>query len=317
MTQTLLTRDQLMSKTGVLLIVDNIQPPSGPVAKGGVPVVKPMELALFIAITDEGQVYAFNGHVDLGTGIRTSLAQIVAEELDVEPGQVSMILGDTASAPNQGATIASATLQISAIPLRNAAAEARRYLLQRAAERMEVALETLVINAGVIIAADGRQLSFAELVAGEHVELSITGTAPLKPVEDYRIVGKDAARVDIPAKATGELTYVHDMRLPDMLHGRVVRPPYAGLDSGDFVGNSLLEVDESSIAHIPGIVRVVVIRDFVGVVALREEQAAKAAQALKVTWKAWNHKLPDMSDVAQAIRDNPSVQRVVLDKGDI
>ncbi|PHN23260.1 molybdopterin cofactor-binding domain-containing protein [Pseudomonas sp. ICMP 561] len=317
MTQTLLTRDQLMSKTGVLLIVDNIQPPSGPVAKGGVPVVKPMELALFIAITDEGQVYAFNGHVDLGTGIRTSLAQIVAEELDVEPGQVSMILGDTASAPNQGATIASATLQISAIPLRNAAAEARRFLLQRAAERMEVALETLVINAGVIIAADGRQLSFAELVAGEHVELSITGTAPLKPVEDYRIVGKDAARVDIPAKATGELTYVHDMRLPDMLHGRVVRPPYAGLDSGDFVGNSLLEVDESSIAHIPGIVRVVVIRDFVGVVALREEQAAKAAQALKVTWKAWNHKLPDMSDVAQAIRDNPSVQRVVLDKGDI
>lgn len=317
MTQTLLTRDQLMSKTGVLLIVDNIQPPSGPVAKGGVPVVKPMELALFIAITDEGQVYAFNGHVDLGTGIRTSLAQIVAEELDVEPGQVSMILGDTASAPNQGATIASATLQISAIPLRNAAAEARRFLLQRAAERMDVALETLVINAGVIIAADGRQLSFAELVAGEHVELSITGTAPLKPIEEYRIVGKDAARVDIPAKATGELTYVHDMRLPDMLHGRVVRPPYAGLDSGDFVGNSLLEVDESSIAHIPGIVRVVVIRDFVGVVALREEQAAKAAQALKVTWKAWNHKLPDMSDVAQAIRDNPSVQRVVLDKGDI
>ncbi|MCD5989950.1 molybdopterin-dependent oxidoreductase [Pseudomonas sp. CDFA 553] len=317
MTQTLLTRDQLMSKTGVLLIIDNIQPPSGPVAKGGVPVVKPMELALFIAVTDESQVYAFNGHVDLGTGIRTSLAQIVAEELDVEPGQVSMILGDTASAPNQGATIASATLQISAIPLRNAAAEARRYLLQRAAERMEVALETLVINAGVIIAADGRQLSFAELVAGEHVELSITGTAPLKPVEDYRIVGKDAARVDIPAKATGELTYVHDMRLPDMLHGRVVRPPYAGLDSGDFVGNSLLEVDESSIAHIPGIVRVVVIRDFVGVVAMREEQAAKAAQALKVTWKAWHHKLPDMSDVAQAIRDNPSVQRVVLDKGDI
>lgn len=317
MTQTLLTRDQLMSKTGVLLIVDNIQPPSGPVAKGGVPVVKPMELALFIAITDDGQVYAFNGHVDLGTGIRTSLAQIVAEELDVEPGQINMILGDTASAPNQGATIASATLQISAIPLRNAAAEARRFLLQRAAERMDVALETLAINAGVISAADGRELSFAELVAGEHVELSITGNAPLKPIEDYRIVGKDAARVDIPAKATGELTYVHDMRLPDMLHGRVVRPPYAGLDSGDFVGNSLLEVDESSIAHIPGIVRVVVIRDFVGVVALREEQAAKAAQALKVTWKAWNHKLSDMNDVAQAIRDNPSVQRVVLDKGDI
>lgn len=127
----------------------------------------------------------------------------------------------------------------------------------------------------MIRAEDGRSATYAELVSGEHVELRISGTAPLKPAEDYRLVGKGAARVDIPAKATGELTYVHDMRVPDMLHGRVIRPPYAGLDCGDFVGNSLLEVDESSIAHIAGIVAVVVIRDFVGVVALREEQAIK------------------------------------------
>src|SRR5471032_2529870 len=228
-----------------------------------------------------------------------------------------MVLGDTERAPNQGATIASATLQISAIPLRNAAAEARRYLLDAAAERWSLDSSSLKIEAGVIHAEDGRTATYAELVRGEHIELRISGTAPLKPAEEYRLVGKGAARVDIPAKATGELTYVHDMRVQDMLHGRVVRPPYAGLDCGDFVGNSMLRVDEASIAHIPGIVRVVVIRDFVGVVAMREEQAAKAAQALKVTWKAWNNKLPDMSDVAQAIRDNPSVQRVVLDKGNV
>ncbi|WP_397452395.1 molybdopterin cofactor-binding domain-containing protein [Pseudomonas sp. NA-150] len=317
MTQATPTRDQLLAKTGVLLIVDQIQPPSGPVAKGGTPVVKPKELGLFIAVNDDGKVYAFNGHVDLGTGIRTSLAQIVAEELDLNMEQVCMVLGSTDSAPNQGATIASATIQISAIPLRNAAAEARRFLLARAAQRFQVTVESLHIDSGVIKGEDGRQLSFAELVGGEHDQLTISGDAPLKRLEDYRLVGKGAARVDIPGKATGELTYVHDMRLPDMLHGRVIRPPYAGLDSGDFVGNSLLEVDESSIAHIPGIVRVVVIRDFVGVVAMREEQAAKAAQALKVTWKAWNHKLPDMSDIEQAIRDNPSVQRVVLDQGNV
>lgn len=311
------TRDHLLAKNGVLLIVDDILPPSGPVAKGGTPTVKPKELGLFIAIDQDNTVYAFNGHVDLGTGIRTSLAQIVAEELDLRMDQVTMVLGDTERAPNQGATIASATLQISAIPLRNAAAEARRYLLEQAAQRWAVGTDSLVIENGVIKAQDGRTLRFGELLVDQHVELRISGNAPLKRLEDYTLVGTVAARVDIPAKATGELTYVHDMRLPDMLHGRVIRPPYAGYDTGDFVGTSLLEVDESSIAHIPGLVRIVVIRDFIGVVALREEQAAKAARELKVTWKPWRHQLPDMSDIEQAIRDNPSVQRVVLDKGNV
>lgn len=96
------------------------------------------------------------------------------------------------------------------------------------------------------------------------------------------------------------------MRLPDMLHGRVIRPPYAGHDSGDFVGNSLLAVDHDSIAHLPGVIAVVVIRDFVGVVAEREEQAIRAAQALKISWKPHTGKLPDLSDIAQAIRDNPA-----------
>ncbi|VVN67792.1 Nicotinate dehydrogenase subunit B [Pseudomonas fluorescens] len=317
MTDAIPTRDQLLAKTGVLLIVDDVLPPSGPVAKGGTPTIKPKELAIFIAVSDDGGVYAFNGHVDLGTGIRTSLAQIVAEELDLRIDQVCMVLGDTERVPNQGATIASATLQISAIPLRNAAAQARHFLLARAAERWAVEAVSLKVEAGVITAIDGRTTTYADLVRCEHWELRISGDAPLKDASDYRLVGKGAARVDIPAKATGELTYVHDMRVPDMLHGRVVRPPYAGLDCGDFVGNSLLAVDEASIAHIPGIVAVVVIRDFVGVVALREEQAIKAAKELRVSWKAWNQALPDMSNVEQAIRDNPRVQRVVLDQGNV
>ncbi|MGE8384485.1 MAG: molybdopterin cofactor-binding domain-containing protein, partial [Pseudomonas putida] len=231
--------------------------------------------------------------------------------------QVHMVLGDTERAPNQGATIASATLQISAVPLRKAAATARRHLLQQAARRLGCTPEVLRIEDGTVIASDGSALSFAELVQGENHQLHIADDAPLKAVDDYRLVGRSAARVDIPGKATGELTYVHDMRLPDMLHGRVIRPPYAGHDSGDFVGNSLLAVDESSIAHLPGVVAVVVIRDFVGVVAEREEQAIRAAQALKISWKPFTGKLPDLSDVAQAIRDNPRVQRTVLDQGDV
>ena len=106
------SREQLLAKTGVLLIVDQITPPSGPVAKGVTPVVKERELALFIAVSDDGMVYAFNGHVDLGTGIRTSLAQIVAEELDLRMDQVHMVLGDTERAPNQGATIALSLIHI-------------------------------------------------------------------------------------------------------------------------------------------------------------------------------------------------------------
>ncbi|KAF1010109.1 MAG: Nicotinate dehydrogenase subunit B [Pseudomonas fluorescens] len=317
MTDAVLTRDQWLAKAGVLLIVDEVLPPSGPVAKGGTPTVKPGELGLFIAVNDDGLVYAFNGHVDLGTGIRTSLAQIVAEELDLDMAQVRMVLGDTERAPNQGATIASATLQISAVPLRNAAAEARRFLLARAAQRWQLEAGDLAVNEGVVLARDGRTTTYAELVAGEHDQVRISGTAPLKPATEYRLVGKGAARVDIPGKATGELTYIHDLRLPDMLHGRVVRPPYAGLDCGAFVGNSLIGVDEASIAHIPGVVAVVAIRDFVGVVALREEQAIKAAEQLQVHWKPWNQALPDMSDVEQAIRDNPRIRRTVLDQGTV
>lgn len=310
------TQAELLQREGVLLIVDQIQPPPGLVPKGRTPVLKPKELGLFIALCETGEVYAFNGHVDLGTGIRTSLGQIVAEELDLRMDQLKVILGDTERAPNQGATIASATLQISAVPLRNAAAEARRWLLEQAAARLGVDIASLSIEAGIISAGSAR-VTFAQLVSGQHTELNISGTAPLKAAQDYTLVGQSSPRVDIPAKATGEQTFVHDMRVPGMLHGRVIRPPYDGFDTGEFVGTSLIAVDESSIAHLPGIIAVVVIADFIGVVAEREEQAIKAAEQLKVQWKPWQHLVPDMQDVAQAIRNNPHISRVVHDTGGV
>jgi nicotinate dehydrogenase subunit B len=135
-------------------------------------------------------------------------------------------------------------------------------------------------------------------------------------VESYRIVGQPVPRVDLLAKATGGLVYVHDMRVPGMLHGRVVRPLYAGLDAGPFVGTSLIAVDESSIAGIPGIVATVVIGDFIGVVAEREEQAALAAQHLRVTWKP-TPVLPELTDIPTALRANPSTPRELLNRGEV
>ena len=146
--------------------------------------------------------------------------------------------------------------------------------------------------------------------------LSLADAVVLKDASQYRIVGKSAPRVDIPAKATGALTYVHDVRVPGMLHGRVVRPPYAGRDAGSFIGNSLLSVDEASISGLPGVVKVVRHGDFIGIVAEREEQAIRAARQLKLQW-APIPPAPDLSDLAQALRAAPSILRPLTEQGDV
>jgi nicotinate dehydrogenase subunit B len=288
-------------------------------AQGSLSVVRPAgsgAFETFIKITSDGSVNAYNGHVDLGTGIRTSLGQIVAEELDVSFARVVVVLGDTSVVPNQGATIASETIQITAVPLRKAAAQARQFLVARAAERLEVPAEDLSIEDGLIRGKDNRTISYGELIADNIIRIELADDVPVKDVSAYSIVGQSVPRVDLPAKATGELVYVHDMRLPGMLHGRVVRPPYAGIDAGPFVGTSLIAVDEASVRDIPGLVAVVRIGDFVGVVAEREENAIKAAARLKVTWKPVPV-MPDLGDLQTALRANPSTPRTLIDKGDV
>jgi len=207
----------------------------------------------FIEITAEGAVTAFNGHVDLGTGIRTALGQIVAEELDVSFARVVVVLGDTARVPNQGATIASETIQVTADPLRRAAAQARHFLIARAGERLELPLEELSIEDG-LVRGHNRSISYGELIGDDIIRLELAEQIQVKSTDSYRIVGQSVPRVDLHAKAAGELVFVHDVRVPGMLHGRVVRPPYAGVDAGDFVGNSLIDVDESSVRDISGLV---------------------------------------------------------------
>jgi len=293
------SRADFHAADGVLLVTRKPPKPT-PTAKGQAPSVPANPLEgdeILLAVWNDGSVTALHGHVDLGTGIATALSQIVAEELDIELSQIFMVLGHTASVPNQGATFASLSLQIHAAPLRAAAAQARAWLLKRAA----------TINA--------KPNDYSELLVG-HIELTLDIDTPVKAPADYRIVGTSAPRIDIPAKATGALTFVHDMRVPGMLHGRVVRPPYAGADHGDFVGNTLASVDESSIAQIPGIRAIVIIRDFVGIVAEREEHADQALRELRVKWKPWPG-MPDQSNVAEAVLNNPSTKRRLVDIGDV
>src|ERR1700760_4453852 len=200
-------------------------------ARGSLSVVRPAAsvaadgFETFVRIAATGEVTAFNGHVDLGTGIRTALGQIVAEELDVSFARVVVVLGDTPRVPNQGATIASETIQITAVPLRKAAAQARHFLLARAAQRLSVAESELMIEDGLIHGPNNHTLSYGELIGDEIIRLELADDVPVKAVGNYNIVGKSVARVDLPAKATGALTYVHDVRVPGMLHGRVIRPP--------------------------------------------------------------------------------------------
>ncbi|MEO6032315.1 MAG: molybdopterin cofactor-binding domain-containing protein, partial [Burkholderiaceae bacterium] len=329
------TRADYRAARGVLLVTRD-PPPT--VQAAGQPMAVPSNPAegaeLLIAVWDDGSVNALHGHVDLGTGLATAIAQIAAEELDVELAQVRAVLGHTASAPNQGLTIASASIQVYAVPLRAAAALARAWLIERAAQVLQQPADALEITAGVVhargpaghdrgapggdgVAAPG--VSYAALLHGAQVELKLPADLTevrVKSPAEHRIVGRSAPRVDIPAKATGGALFVHDVRLPGMLHGRVVRPPYAGVDAGAFVGNTLESVDESSISHIPGIRAVVVIRDFVGIVAEREEHAEAAMRALRVRWKPWPGMRP-LGDLEHALSTHPATRRVLLEQGDV
>ncbi|ALK29930.1 xanthine dehydrogenase family protein molybdopterin-binding subunit [Burkholderia plantarii] len=329
-----MNRSELLARDGCLTVIRRPAPPVKPAAgqPGSLSSYTPEVAEVFVAILDDGRVLAFNGHVDLGTGIRTSLGQIVAEELDLRPAQVAMELGHTAATPNQGPTIASATIQISATPLRAAAAQARQALLALAADRLGVPAARLATDGGsVFVKDDGdgddgdavapasaapRRLAFAELVAGRRIALELEPRTPVKDPSTYRVIGRASPRVDLPAKATGAPTFVHDMRVPGMLHGRVVRPPYSGLDSGPFVGRLLAGVERESIAHLPGIVEVVVIGDFVGVVAEREEQALRAARELRVNWHPLPP-LPSLDDPRAAIEAAPATRRPLLEEGDV
>ncbi|MBR0642574.1 xanthine dehydrogenase family protein molybdopterin-binding subunit [Plastoroseomonas hellenica] len=265
------------------------------------------EVGAFLSIDAQGAVTVYVGKVDLGTGVRTAFMQIAAEELDVPMARVTVVEGDTALTPDQGATYGSLSIQNGGVALRAAAATARREFLRLAGERLNTPPAELRVEDGAIIAGS-RRVTYAELVGGRAINLKVDANAPIKPPEARRVVGRSAPRVDIPEKVFGRFHYVHDLKRPGMLHGRPVRPPAMG---------AIAEaVDEASLRDIPGVVRVVHQGGFVGVVAESEWSAIRAAQALRVRWSDWAG-LPEQAKIWEHVRATPVAQvQVTSERGD-
>jgi CO/xanthine dehydrogenase Mo-binding subunit len=264
----------------------------------------------WLAVAPDGGVTLFTGKVELGTGVSTALAQLVAEELDVPVSRVTVVQGDTERTPDQGQTVGSKTLQVGGPPIRQAAAEARQALLALAGARLGAPPDRLTVNDGVVsvVGDASRRVTYADIVGGRRFNRTIGTAAAPKTPDRHRVVGVSVPRTDIPGKVTGRHRYLQDVRLPGMLHGRVVRPAS--------VGAVLRRVDEASVARVPGLVKVVVRDNFVGVVAEREEQAIEAAHALKVEWTP-GPALPDASSLHRRIREAKTTDRVLKSVGDV
>jgi CO/xanthine dehydrogenase Mo-binding subunit len=236
------------------------------------------ELDAWLAIDAGGNVTAYTGKVELGHGLYTSQTQLVAEELCVPLARVKLIQGDTGVAPDQGTTSGSQShpVNFNEGGLAGACATAREALLQMAAQRMGVPATILRVEEGVISGGGRASLTYGELIGGKKFNLTVNPSAKRKPASEWTILGKPVPRLDIPALATGQFEFVHNVRVPGMLHGRVVRP----LE----VGATLVRVDESSVNMMPGFVKIVVKKNFVGVVAEKPWQAIQMASALRAEW---------------------------------
>ena len=293
-------------RTGALIVSFGLAgwPASGWPQEGATPLksgpaprpVDPHQVDGFLAVNADGSVTIFSGKVDLGTGLRAAIPQMAAEELGIDVAKIKLIEGDTATTPDQGPTSGSTGIMRGGIQIRQAAATARRVLIERAAQRLNAAPDSLETADGHVRPKSGGDgIKFADLIDNGRFNLTVDPKAPLKDPNTYTIVGKSLPRPDVPAKVTGSHVYVHDFSVPDMLHGRVVRPPA--------IGAKLVSVDEDSIKDLTG-VRVVHIGDFLGVVADDEWTAVRAARALKATWSEWNG-LPDQKELIAALRAGP------------
>jgi nicotinate dehydrogenase subunit B len=272
------------------------------------------QLDTWLAIHADNTATLFLGYVELGQGSGTALLQIAAEELDLNMNQVKSARLDTNRSPNQGATAASASISRGGPKIRAAAAEARRALLTIASKKFNVPVDRLIVSGGIVSVAENprQSVSYGKLVGDKSFHVPLTGTAPLKPVSAYEIVGTRVPRNDIPDKVNGKYVYMQHVRVPGMLHGRVVRPRG---QSGYAAGARALKVDASSLQNIPN-ARVVRRRDFIGVVAPSEWDAVRAAEQLKVTWQEIPT-LPGHADVHEQMRTDKSIEVVLRESGNM
>src|SRR5579871_4668818 len=243
-------------------------------------IVRPDKLSSYISIEPDGSVVAYYGKIDGGQGLESAIAQLVAEEIDVPWERVRMVMGDTGLTVDMGGSTAGNGVRQGGIIMRQTAAEARRLLIEMAGTKLNMAPADLTVTDGVVhgIADPGKRISYAELVAGGKLDgpiawrglaqqLTVKVAAPLKEPSQFKVIGKPMPRRDIAGKVFGTLEQCSDVRLPNMVHARTLRPTVAGAVP--------VTVDESSIAHIPG-AQVVWIKDFLAVVAEKEWNAVRA-----------------------------------------
>jgi CO/xanthine dehydrogenase Mo-binding subunit len=309
-----ITRRQFLKATGALVVAFGLpvelRAQSAPASRTSGGPLAPNQLDSWLTVRQDGMVTVMTGKVELGTGVSTALRQIVAEELDYPFEKINWIQGDTANTVDQAPTFGSQTIKRGGGQLRQAAAEAKATLLSLASVRLGVPIEQLTVTQGVISDQGDakKKVSYADLIGGQHFNRDVTGKLKPKSTSAYNIVGKPVPRVDVPFKVTGTHIYMQDLRLPGMLHGRPIRP--------STFGAKLVGVDESSVKDLPGLVKLVVKGNFVGVVCEREEQAIRAARDLKVTWEG-SHPLPSMSELYATLRKIPSNDREAAKTGDV
>jgi nicotinate dehydrogenase subunit B len=318
-------RRKFLAGTGALVVAVNtprlLNPKAAFAAVNEFPigpaVVDPKQIDSWIAIKGDGTVLVKSGKEELGQGMATTVAQVVADELDVQFSKIEQIISDTWHTVAQGGTSGSNSsptqfnMVRDGVPqqgVRRAAAEARLALLTMASKELGQPVSALSVKDGVV-SGGGKQISYAALIGDKQFNLAQTGKATPKRFQDYKVVGTSAPRVDIPSKVFAKFTYNQDVRLPGMVHARIVRPPT--LDS------QLVSIDGFE-RKPPGLVKVVSKKNFVAVVAEREEQAIAAAAALKVTWKLTP--LPPFETfyedlVAQA--PDHATNRVLIDTKDV
>ncbi len=271
--------------------------------------IDPASLDSWLAVASDGTVTAYSGKCDFGQGMYTVQTQLVAEELCVPISAVKLIQCDTSVTPDQGTTSGSQSTptNFNNRNLAQAAATAREALIGMAAQRLSVTADQLSVADGVIRAKAGRRVSYGELIGGKHFGITLNAQAKRRSPAEWTVLGKPVPSMDRVALMTGTFEFVHNVHVPGMAHGRVVRPPE--------IGATVASVDEKSVQHMPGVIKVVVRNNFVGVVAEKQWQAAEAVKSLKVTWKPGTG-LPPQKDFYEYIRKQPSREVMLVNSKD-
>jgi nicotinate dehydrogenase subunit B len=306
----------LVVSVGAAMTLDTMMTMEAAFAQGAKPALTPDQLSSYIAVNADGTVSAFFGKMDMGHGLTVAIAQMVAEELDVPFKAVKMVMADTGTSVNQGGASGSTGIQLGGKQMRMASAEARRVLVEMAAGLLSVPADKLTVVDGMVSATDdkAKRISYAQMIGGKYFNVQLDwnkqygntlyapGKAQPKNPKDHKIVGQPIKREDVAPKVFAIENFCTDVKVPGMVHARMIRPAVAG--------SVPVKVDEASIKDIPG-AKVVWDKGFLGVIADKEWGAIKAAEKLKVEWSQVADPFIEQASLYDHIRKAPVRKKMV------